>query len=104
MFLDPRLRCGHISRRARAGRVPPGRSGEAPSRRPTHAHGPLSTPGEALTAALAEAPDVVKPNARELAAATGGDDPEAGAAALAAAGARAVVASLGPEGLLTHTL
>ncbi|MEU5594841.1 hexose kinase [Streptomyces sp. NPDC020298] len=63
----------------------------------------LDADGEALLAALAEGPDVVKPNAHELAAATGADDPGAGAGALAAAGARAVVASLGPEGLLAHT-
>ncbi|MFB7496330.1 1-phosphofructokinase family hexose kinase [Streptomyces sp. NPDC056161] len=63
----------------------------------------LDADGAALTAALAAAPDVVKPNAHELAAATGGSDPGAGAAALSAAGARAVVASLGPEGLLAHT-
>lgn len=63
----------------------------------------LDADGEALLAALAEGPDVVKPNVHELAAATGGADPVAGAATLTAAGARAVVVSLGPEGLLAHT-
>lgn len=63
----------------------------------------LDADGEALLAALAEGPDVVKPNVHELAAVTGGADPVAGAATLTAAGARAVVVSLGPEGLLAHT-
>ncbi|MFD7057321.1 PfkB family carbohydrate kinase [Streptomyces mirabilis] len=57
----------------------------------------LDAEGEALTAALAAAPDVVKPNAHELAGVIGGSDPEAGAAAPSAAGARGLVASPGPE-------
>jgi tagatose 6-phosphate kinase len=56
--------------------------------------------GEALHAALLAAPDVVKPNAAELRATTGHDDPTLGAEALLRAGARAVVASLGADGLL----
>ncbi|MFJ2163535.1 1-phosphofructokinase family hexose kinase [Streptomyces sp. NPDC087856] len=63
----------------------------------------LDADGEALLAALAEGPDVVKPNIHELAAVTGVEDPAVGAAALTAAGARAVVVSLGPDGLLAHT-
>ncbi|MDH6109422.1 tagatose 6-phosphate kinase [Kitasatospora sp. MAP12-15] len=72
----------------------------------------LDTSGPALTAALGAGPDVVKPNAAELAAATGtgiaagsnsaatGSNFVAAAAAqLRAAGARAVVASCGPDGL-----
>jgi tagatose 6-phosphate kinase len=59
--------------------------------------------GEALAATLAAAPDVVKPNAVELRATTGHDDPGPGAEALLRAGARAVVASLGPDGLLAVT-
>ncbi|GHF92320.1 sugar kinase [Kitasatospora xanthocidica] len=63
----------------------------------------LDADGEALRAALAEAPAVVKPNAHELAAVSGTDDPRAGAETLRAAGARAVVASLGPAGLIACT-
>ncbi len=59
--------------------------------------------GEALHAALVAAPDVVKPNAAELGATTGHDDPALGAEQLLRAGARAVVASLGPDGLLAVT-
>ncbi|MEU6993170.1 1-phosphofructokinase [Streptomyces sp. NPDC046465] len=65
----------------------------------------LDTSGPALLAALAERPDVVKPNAGELAEAVGrplrtvGDAVEA-ARELRAAGARAVLASLGADGQL----
>ncbi|UQI43231.1 1-phosphofructokinase [Streptomyces sp. HU2014] len=65
----------------------------------------LDTSGPSLTAALRERPDVVKPNAEELAQAVGrplatvGD--AAGAArALRALGARSVLASLGADGQL----
>jgi tagatose 6-phosphate kinase len=63
----------------------------------------LDADGAALTAGAAAGPALVKPNAHELAAATGTDDPWAGAAALAAGGAEAVVVSLGPAGLLART-
>ncbi|MGA4841363.1 1-phosphofructokinase [Streptomyces sp. G45] len=65
----------------------------------------LDTSGPALLAALAEHPDVVKPNAAELAEAVGrplttvGDALEA-AAELRDRGARAVLASLGADGQL----
>ncbi|MFJ7209043.1 1-phosphofructokinase [Streptomyces sp. NPDC098789] len=65
----------------------------------------LDTSGPALTAALAARPDVIKPNAEELAAAVGrplatlGDVVEA-AEELRARGARAVLASLGADGQL----
>ncbi|MFF1378601.1 1-phosphofructokinase [Streptomyces sp. NPDC058308] len=65
----------------------------------------LDTSGPALLAALAERPDVVKPNAEELAGAVGrplttvGEAVEA-ARELRAAGARAVLASLGADGQL----
>jgi tagatose 6-phosphate kinase len=59
--------------------------------------------GEPLRAALAARPDLVKPNATELRATTGHDDPAAGAEALRRAGARAVVVSLGADGLLAVT-
>ncbi|MZD08078.1 1-phosphofructokinase [Streptomyces sp. SID5785] len=65
----------------------------------------LDTSGPALLAALRERPDVVKPNAEELAEATGrtlttlGDVAEA-ARALRERGAGAVLASLGADGQL----
>ncbi|MDT0431167.1 MULTISPECIES: 1-phosphofructokinase family hexose kinase [Streptomyces] len=55
--------------------------------------------GPALLAALGARPTVVKPNAAELAEATGHADPEAAVASLRARGAVCVVASHGPEGL-----
>lgn len=63
----------------------------------------LDADGPVLTAGLSARPTVVKPNAAELTAATGIQDPARAAAALLAAGARAVVASLGPDGLLAVT-
>ncbi|MEU4089960.1 1-phosphofructokinase family hexose kinase [Streptomyces aureus] len=63
----------------------------------------LDTRGPALVAALGERPTIVKPNATELAEAASVTDPRAGAQALRAAGARSVVASLGPDGLLALT-
>ena len=59
----------------------------------------VDSSGAALVAALAGGPDVVKPNARELAEVTGLDDPVAGAKALQDKGARDVLVSLGPDGL-----
>ncbi|MFJ4095142.1 1-phosphofructokinase family hexose kinase [Kitasatospora sp. NPDC089913] len=59
----------------------------------------LDTSGPDLLRALAAGPDVVKPNAEEIAAATGLTDPARAAAALRSLGARAVVASAGAEGL-----
>jgi 1-phosphofructokinase len=65
----------------------------------------IDTSGAALTTALAAAPDLVKPNAEELAECTGlvlhtlGDVIDA-ALALRGMGAGAVLASLGPDGAL----
>ncbi|NEE39888.1 1-phosphofructokinase, partial [Streptomyces sp. SID7982] len=65
----------------------------------------LDTSGAALTAALAEEPDVIKPNAQELAQAVGrplvtvGDALKA-AEELRERGARSVLASLGADGQL----
>lgn len=56
--------------------------------------------GDMLRVAAKAGADLLKPNAAELAATTGTDDPVRGAAQLADAGARTVVASLGEEGLL----
>jgi fructose-1-phosphate kinase PfkB-like protein len=55
---------------------------------------------DALLGALAASPDVVKPNLHELREATGETDPLEGAKALQRRGARHVVVSLGPDGLL----
>ncbi|MEU9080420.1 1-phosphofructokinase family hexose kinase [Kitasatospora sp. NPDC048538] len=63
----------------------------------------LDAEGAALRAALAAGPALVKPNQAELAATTGPVDPLTGARRLRAAGARAVVVSLGPGGLLAST-
>ncbi|MEC4015287.1 1-phosphofructokinase family hexose kinase, partial [Streptomyces sp. H27-D2] len=65
----------------------------------------LDTSGPALTAALGEHPDVVKPNAEELAQAVGRPLSTIGDAVKAAGelrdrGARAVLASLGADGQL----
>ncbi|MCG6499297.1 1-phosphofructokinase family hexose kinase [Kitasatospora sp. A2-31] len=71
-----------------------------------HRHGVpivLDAGGPALTEALGARPTVVKPNAAELRDATGIADPLAAARALTDGGARAVVASLGPAGVLAVT-
>ncbi|MGW4056012.1 1-phosphofructokinase family hexose kinase [Streptomyces sp. NPDC004779] len=87
-----------------SGSVPPGLPGDAYAQliraaAEAGAATVLDTSGPALTSALEAGPDVVKPNADELAAATGRPDLPAAAAAVRALGARAVVASAGPEGL-----
>ncbi|MFJ7245033.1 1-phosphofructokinase family hexose kinase [Kitasatospora sp. NPDC098652] len=63
----------------------------------------LDAEGPALLAGLAAGPALIKPNAAELAATAGPVDPLTGARLLRAAGARAVVVSLGPGGLLAST-
>ncbi|GAA2789545.1 1-phosphofructokinase family hexose kinase [Saccharopolyspora taberi] len=63
----------------------------------------VDTSGEALAHAASAGPDIVKPNADELRDLTGCADPLRGATALRSQGAHAVVASLGPEGLLAVT-
>ena len=88
-------------------------SGSLPGNLPTDAYAQLiratSTPvildasGEALRAGLAARPAVVKPNAVELAEATGVGDPLAAARVLLDRGAGAVVASLGADGLVAMT-
>nr|WTB28676.1 1-phosphofructokinase family hexose kinase [Streptomyces sp. NBC_00830] len=59
----------------------------------------VDTSGPALLDALGAAPDVVKPNAAELTAVTARKDVASAAAELRALGARAVVASCGPDGV-----
>ncbi|MET9730264.1 1-phosphofructokinase family hexose kinase [Streptomyces sp. NPDC006458] len=63
----------------------------------------LDTSGPALLHALSARPDVIKPNAAEITAATGCEDVAEAAAVLRARGARTVVASAGPEGLYAIT-
>lgn len=63
----------------------------------------VDTSGPALSAAARAGADALKPNAEELVAATGEANPAAGARALLAAGAGAVVVSRGPDGLLLVT-
>ncbi len=89
----------------RAGSRPPGTPSWWPAPTPRAPRIALDTSGPALLAALAERPDVVKPNAEELAEAVGrplttvGDAVKA-AQELRSAGARAVLASLGADGQL----
>ncbi|WP_406444209.1 1-phosphofructokinase family hexose kinase [Streptomyces sp. NBC_01613] len=63
----------------------------------------LDTSGEALRRGVAARPDIVKPNTDELAELTGSHEPLRGAQDTRRRGARAVVASLGPQGLLALT-
>ncbi|MEQ8145259.1 1-phosphofructokinase family hexose kinase [Streptomyces sp. OP7] len=90
------------------GSLPPGLPSDAYARLVRAAAGAgaltvLDTSGHPLLDALGAAPDVVKPNAAELAAATGCEDAGEGAARLRALGARSVVVSSGPDGLLADT-
>ncbi|HEV7629109.1 MAG TPA: PfkB family carbohydrate kinase, partial [Streptomyces sp.] len=63
----------------------------------------LDTSGEPLRRGLAARPDLVKPNAVELAGITGTTEPLRAARAAQRRGARSVAASLGPEGILLVT-
>ncbi|OEV32067.1 1-phosphofructokinase [Streptomyces nanshensis] len=63
----------------------------------------LDTSGEPLRRGLAARPDLVKPNAEELAGITGTAEPLHAARAAQRRGARSVAASLGPEGMLLVT-
>ncbi|MER5868628.1 1-phosphofructokinase family hexose kinase [Streptomyces sp. NPDC002044] len=63
----------------------------------------LDTGGEALRRGVAARPEVIKPNAAELAELTGSRDPLPATRDARRRGARAVVASLGPAGLLAAT-
>lgn len=63
----------------------------------------LDTSGEPLRRGLAARPDLVKPNADELAGITGTTEPLRAARAAQRRGAHSVAASLGPEGMLLVT-
>ncbi|MEW2631965.1 1-phosphofructokinase family hexose kinase [Streptomyces sp. NPDC048389] len=63
----------------------------------------LDTSGEPLRRGIAARPDLVKPNADELARLTGSREPLRATRDARRRGAHAVVASLGPDGLLAAT-
>ncbi|MEU9986238.1 1-phosphofructokinase family hexose kinase [Streptomyces sp. NPDC048045] len=63
----------------------------------------LDTSGEPLRRGVAARPDIIKPNADELAELTGSHDPLRATQDARRRGATTVVASLGPEGLLAAT-
>ncbi|MGW2950256.1 1-phosphofructokinase family hexose kinase [Streptomyces eurythermus] len=63
----------------------------------------LDTSGEALRRGVAARPDVIKPNAEELAELTGSHEPLRATQDARRRGAHAVVASLGADGLLAVT-
>ncbi|MFD0270213.1 1-phosphofructokinase family hexose kinase [Streptomyces sp. NPDC127106] len=63
----------------------------------------LDTSGEALRRGIAARPEMVKPNATELAELTGSREPVQASRDARRRGAHAVVTSLGPEGLLAAT-
>ncbi len=63
----------------------------------------LDTSGEPLRRGVAARPDIIKPNADELAELTGSHEPSRATQDARRRGARAVVASLGADGLLAVT-
>ncbi|MBA0053902.1 1-phosphofructokinase family hexose kinase [Streptomyces sp. AJS327] len=63
----------------------------------------LDTSGEPLARGLAARPDLIKPNAPELAGLTGSTEPLGAARTARRRGAGAVAASLGPDGMLLLT-
>jgi tagatose 6-phosphate kinase len=63
----------------------------------------LDTAGEALRRGVAARPDVIKPNAGELAELTGSHEPSRATQDARRRGARAVVATFGSEGLVAVT-
>ncbi|MFF9047056.1 1-phosphofructokinase family hexose kinase [Streptomyces parvulus] len=63
----------------------------------------LDTSGEPLRRGVAARPDLIKPNADELAELTGSHEPLRATQAARRRGARSVIASLGAEGLLAVT-
>ncbi|MFF4759655.1 1-phosphofructokinase family hexose kinase [Streptomyces sp. NPDC001292] len=99
---------GSVSAVALCGSLPPGLpvgtyAGLVRAARAANVPVLLDTSGEALRRAVAARPDIVKPNADELAELTGSHEPLRATQDARRRGARAVVASLGAEGLLAHT-
>ena len=91
-----------------AGSLPPGADGDACARMVRLAAAGrvtvlVDTAGEALVRAAAAGADILKPNADELLASTGRAGIAAGAAELRRRGAKAVVASLGTDGMTAFT-
>ncbi|MCT2583351.1 1-phosphofructokinase family hexose kinase [Actinophytocola gossypii] len=88
-----------------SGSLPPGLPSDAYAQliRTTTTPVILDTSGQALLDGVPAGPRLVKPNAEELAAVTGHDDPRAGAEWLRARGVGAVLASFGEDGLLAVT-
>jgi tagatose 6-phosphate kinase len=91
-----------------AGSLPPGADGDACARMVRLAAAGrvtvlVDTAGEALVRAAAAGADILKPNADELLASTGRAGIAAGAIELRRRGAKAVVASLGTDGMTAFT-
>jgi tagatose 6-phosphate kinase len=91
-----------------SGSVPPGVPEDAYARltttaRESGARVVVDADGAALLRSLEAAPDVAKPNGAELRAATGLDDTGAAMRSLRDAGAAAVVATFGPDGIRALT-
>lgn len=88
-----------------SGSLPPGVPDDAYAALAGQARVPviIDADGDALTHGVTAGPALVKPNAEELARATGHTDPLLGAGRLRARGAASVLVSLGPEGILAVT-
>jgi tagatose 6-phosphate kinase len=88
-----------------SGSLPPGVPDDAYAALAGQAYVPviIDADGDALAQGVTARPALVKPNAEELARATGHTDPLLGAGRLCAQGAGSVLVSLGPEGLLAVT-
>ncbi|GGX88680.1 1-phosphofructokinase family hexose kinase [Streptomyces anandii] len=99
---------GSVSAVALCGSLPPGLpvgayAGLVRTARAANVPVLLDTGGEALRRGVAARPDLIKPNADELAELTGSHEPRRATQDARRRGAHAVVVSLGAEGLLAHT-
>jgi tagatose 6-phosphate kinase len=99
---------GSVSAVALCGSLPPGLpvgayGGLVRTARSANVPVLLDTSGEALRRGVAARPDIIKPNADELAELTGAHEPLRATQDARRRGARTVVASLGVDGLLAHT-
>lgn len=88
-----------------SGSLPPGVPNDAYATLASQTDAPviIDADGATLSAGAAGRPALMKPNAEELTRATATTTPQAGAAALQAAGAHAVLVSLGEDGMLAVT-